>query len=264
MMNKIIPLFSLSLFLLIPFAVVSADEKPSAAKWIQLFNGKDLTGWKIKIKGHELNDNFGNTFRVKDGAMQVGYEKYQDFGNKFGHIFHEQSFSHYRIRVEYRFLGKQVPGGPGWAFRNSGIMLHCQAPESMGKDQNFPVSIEVQLLGGKEAGARSTANLCTPGTNVVMDKKLVTRHCTTSKSETYRGDRWVTVEVEVRGGQVIKHILDGKVVLQYDKPQLDPRDADAKKLIKGDKVLLESGYISLQSESHPVEFRKVELLPLDK
>ena len=137
-----------------------------------------------------------------------------------------------------------------------------QAPESMGKDQNFPVSIEVQLLGGKEAGARSTANLCTPGTNVVMDKKLVTRHCTTSKSETYRGDRWVTVEVEVRGGEVIKHILDGKVVLQYDKPQLDPRDADAKKLIKGDKVLLESGYISLQSESHPVEFRKVELLPL--
>jgi hypothetical protein len=223
-----------------------------------------LTGWKVKIKGHELNDNFGNTFRVKDGAMQVGYEKYSDFGNKFGHIFHEQSFSHYRIRVEYRFLGKQVPGGPGWAFRNSGIMLHCQAPESMGKDQNFPVSIEVQLLGGKEAGARTTANLCTPGTNVVMDKKLVTRHCISSKSETYRGDKWVTVEVEVRGGEVIKHILDGKVVLQYDKPQLDPRDADAKKLIKGDKVMLESGYISLQSESHPVEFRKVELLPLDK
>ena len=264
MMNKTILLFSLSLFLLIPFAVVSADEKPSAAKWIQLFNGKDLTGWKVKIKGHELNDNFGNTFRVKDGAMQVGYEKYPDFANKFGHIFHEQSFSHYRIRVEYRFLGKQVPGGPGWAFRNSGIMLHCQSPESMGKDQNFPVSIEVQLLGGKEAGARSTANLCTPGTNVVMDKKLVTRHCIPSKSETYRGDKWVTVEVEVRGGEVIKHILDGKVVLQYDKPQLAPRDADAKKLIKGEKVLLEKGYISLQSESHPVEFRKVELLPLDK
>jgi hypothetical protein len=232
MMNKTIPLLSLSLFLCMSFAVVSADEKPSAEKWIQLFNGKDLTGWQVKIKGHELNDNFGNTFRVKDGAMQVGYEKYEGFDRKFGHIFHKQSFSHYRLRVEYRFLGKQVPGGPGWAFRNSGIMLHCQAPETMRKDQDFPVSIEVQLLGGKQEGARSTANLCTPGTNVVMDKKLV------------------------------KHILDGKVVLQYDKPQLDPRDADAKKLIKGDKVLLESGFISLQSESHPCEFRKVELLPL--
>lgn len=262
MMNKTIPLLSLSLFLCMSFAVVSADEKPSAEKWIQLFNGKDLSGWKVKIKGHELNDNFGNTFRVKDGAMQVGYEGYKGFDRKFGHIFHEQSFSHYRLRVEYRFLGKQVPGGPGWAFRNSGIMLHCQPPETMRKDQDFPVSIEVQLLGGKQEGARSTANLCTPGTNVVMDKKLVTRHCTTSKSETYRGDQWVTVEVEVRGGEVVKHILDGKVVLQYDKPQLDPRDADAKKLIKGDKVLLESGFISLQSESHPCEFRKVELLPL--
>ena len=261
-MNKTIQAVFASWLVMIPVAVVIAAEKPANEKWIQLFNGKDLTGWKVKITGHELNDNFGNTFRVKDGAMQVGYEKYQDFGGQFGHIFHEKSFSNYRLRVEYRFLGKQVPGGPGWAFRNSGIMLHCQSPESMSKDQKFPVSIEVQLLGGKEAGTRPTANLCTPGTNVVMDEKLVTRHCTPSNSETYRGDQWVTVEVEVRGNKLIRHVIGGKTVLQYQQPQLDERDGDAKKLIKQGNKMLDRGFISLQSESHPVEFRKVELLPL--
>lgn len=239
-----------------------AAEKAPAGKWIALFNGKDLTGWKVKIKGHALGDNHGNTFRVEDGVMKVGYDKYTKFNSQFGHIFYEKPFSHYIIRVEYRFTGQQVPGGPGWAFRNSGIMLHGQSPESMGKDQNFPVSIEVQLLGGRETGNRPTANLCTPGTHVVLNGKLLKRHCTNSKSQTFRGDRWVTVEVEVRGSEVIRHKVDGKTVIEYTKPQLDGNDKDAKKLLAKQGKLLSSGSISLQSESHPVEFRKVELLPL--
>ena len=133
----------------------------------------------------------------------------------------------------------------------------------MAKDQDFPVSIELQLLGGRKTGKRTTANLCTPGTNVVMQDKLVTRHCINSQSETYRGDQWVTVEVEVRGSEVIRHLINGQEVMAYQKPQLDPRDEDAKKLIQGGKLLLSEGYISLQSESHPVEFRKVELMLLD-
>jgi len=256
------PLFR-SLVLLMMLASLSvAAEKAPEGKWISLFNGKDLTGWKVKIKGHALGDNHGNTFRVEDGVMKVGYDKYTKFNAKFGHIFYEKPFSHYIIRVEYRFTGKQVPGGPGWAFRNSGIMLHGQPPESMGKDQNFPVSIEVQLLGGRETGNRPTANLCTPGTHVVFNGKLLKRHCTNSKSQTYRGDRWVIVEVEVRGSEVIRHKVDGKTVIEYTKPQLDENDKDAKKLLAKQGKLLSGGSISLQSESHPVEFRKVELLPL--
>ena len=136
----------------------------------------------------------------------------------------------------------------------------------MHKNQDFPVSIEVQLLGGNGSAKRTTANLCTPGTNVVMDGKLVRRHCISSKSETYHGPQWVTVEVEVRGGEVIKHIVNGDTVMEYHKPQLDDRDGDAKKLLakNGGKKILSGGYISLQSESHPVEFRKVELMPLKK
>ena len=237
-------------------------DSSKKSRWLNLFNGKNLDGWKVKITGHKLNDNYGNTFRVEDGVMKVSYDKYDQFGGKFGHIFYKNKFSHYILRLEYRFVGEQVPGGPGWALRNSGIMLHCQSPESMRKEQNFPVSIEVQLLGGNGKDKRSTANLCTPGTHIVMDGKLVTRHCNSSKSKTYHGDQWVTIQVEVRGNSTIKHIMDGKVVLEYEKPQLDEKDPDAKNLIKNGDKMLHEGYISLQSESHPVEFRKIQLLPL--
>ncbi len=232
-------------------------------KWIQLFNGKNLDGWTPKIKGYELGDNYKNTFRVENGVLKVVYDGYEKWDNRFGHIFYNRPFSHYTIAVEYRFTGEQVPGGPAWAFRNSGIMIHCQDPKTMPKEQDFPISIEVQLLGGSGTGKRSTANLCTPGTNVVMDGKLVTTHCINSSSETYHGDQWVRVEVEVDGDKVITHKVNGQTVLSYEKPQIgggavtnfDPA-------VKQDGKLLKEGYISLQSESHPVEFRKVELMDL--
>lgn len=242
----------------------AAKAEPDG-KWIQLFNGKNLDGWTPKIRHAKAGENPGNTFRVEDGLLKVGYDQYDKFDERFGHLFYNEPFSHYRLRVEYRFVGEQCPGGPGWAIRNSGIMIHGEQPDEMAVDQDFPASIEVQLLGGAKTGDRSTANLCTPGTNVVMDGELVTRHCTSSKSKTYRGDQWVTVEVEVRGGKVIRHVVEGDTVLEYNEPQLDERDAHAKSLAekKGGK-LLESGTISLQSESHPVEFRKVELMKLDE
>ena len=216
-----------------------------------MFNGKNLDGWQIKIRGYELGDNHNETFGVKDGAIVVAYDKYDAFDAKFGHLFYETPFSNYIIRVEYRFTGEQCPGGPGWAFRNSGIMIHGQSAESMKKDQDFPNSIEVQLLGGSGEGKRTTANLCTPGTHVVKDGKLFKPHCTSSSSKTYHGDQWVTVEVEVRGNKSIKHIIDGEVVLEYSQPQLN------------DGTPLFNGSISLQAESHPCEFRKVEIKKLD-
>jgi Domain of Unknown Function (DUF1080) len=230
--------------------------------WIQLFNGKNLDGWTPKIRGYDAGVNFGDTFRVENGMLKVGYEKYDTFDTRFGHLFYKDKFSHYLLRAEYRFVGDQARGGPGWAIRNSGLMVHGQSPQTMGKDQQFPVSIEVQLLGGNGKDPRTTGNLCTPGTNVEMDGKLITQHCTNSKSKTYHGDQWVTIEVEVRGNEVIRHIYEGQVVIQYQKPQLDPNDADGKRLIKDGQLMISEGTISLQSESHPVEFRKVEIKPL--
>jgi len=242
---------TLLLLVLMPAIAVPviAQNDPNKKEWTQIFNGKNLDGWDVKISGYDLNDNFGNTFRVENGVMKTAYDQYGQYNNRFGHIFYRQKFSHYIVAAEYRFLGEQTPGAPDWAFRNSGIMVHSQSAQSMKKDQDFPICIEVQLLGGRESGERSTANLCTPGTNVEMNGKLITQHCVNSTSKTYRGDQWVRVE--------------GQTVISYQKPQIgggnvtnfDPE-------VKKDGMLLKEGYISLQSESHPIEFRKVELLNL--
>ncbi len=238
---------------------IQAADASNQGEWISLFNGKNLDGWTPKITGYDLGENFANTFRVENGILRVAYDGYTEFGGRYGHLFYKEPFSNYVIRVEYRFVGKQTPGGAGWALRNSGIMIHCQPPATMRKAQDFPVSIEVQLLGGDGEHARSTCNLCSPGTHVVMRGQLITQHCTDSRSKTFHGDQWVTAEVEVHGNGKIIHRVNGETVLEYERPQLDEGDADAKKLIQGGNTMLYGGYISLQSESHPVEFRKVEL-----
>ncbi|HDR50322.1 MAG TPA: DUF1080 domain-containing protein [Mariniphaga anaerophila] len=233
--------------------------------WIQLFNGKDLNDWQIKFTGYELGYNLNNTFRVEDGLLRVRYDDWEEWGGQFGHIFYKDEFSHYRLRVEYRFVDEQVKGGPGWAFRNNGLMIHGQSAESMELNQDFPVSIEVQLLGGNGTDERPTMNLCTPGTNVVMNGQLIEQHCTNSNSKTYHGDQWVSVEVEVHGGEVIRHFVDGEEVMSYEKPQLDPRDGYFEKLLPEDgDIIITGGTISLQAESHPTDFRKIEVLILDK
>ncbi len=238
-------------------------ETKTEEKWIPLFNGKDLTGWTPKIAGHELGDNYKNTFRVENGVLKVSYDGYDAFDGRFGHLFYKKPYSHYKIRVEYRFLGEQAFEVGSWAYRNNGVMLHCQSPESMGLQQEFPVSLEGQLLGGNGTDDRPTGNLCTPGMNVVMGDTLVTAHCINSSSKTYHGNDWVTAEFIVLGNSVMHHIVEGDTVMTYYKPEI------------GGSFLPENypdsvgtpvskGYISLQSETHPIEFRKVELMELKK
>ncbi len=229
--------------------------------WTSLFNGKDLTGWTPKIRGHRLGEDPWDTFRVRGGVIQVGYEDYERFDRRFGHLFLDLPLSSYILELEYRFTGNQAPGGPGWAFRNSGIMIHGQSPESMSLDQDFPVSVEVQLLGGDGRHVRPTGNVCTPGTHIVRNGKLIRRHCIDSKSKTYAGDQWVRVRVEVHGGRRIRHFINDSLVLEYSRPQLDSGDADAQPLLerRRNHRMLSAGSISLQSESHPCEFRNIRI-----
>ena len=258
------------LFVLLATLVPVVALAQSPGKWMQLFNGKDLTGWTPKITGYPAGENFANTFRVVDGILTVSYEGYDKFQGangkeRFGHLFYKTPYSNYVIAVEYRFIGDQATGGPGWATRNSGIMIHGQKPEDMGLEQDFPISIEVQLLGGNGTAARTTANLCTPGTNVVMGGQLVTRHCTTSKSPTFHGEQWVRAEVEVHGAGEIIHRVNGEEVLRYEKSQVGGGNVNRTGAnVPADGTLLTGGTISLQSESHPVQFRKVELRVLGK
>jgi hypothetical protein len=242
-------------------AAIARTTEPQD-KWISMFNGKNLDGWTPKVVGSEYGVDDKNIFTVKDGVIHVSYDGYDKFEGQFGHLFYKAPYSHYKMRLEYRFYGDQLEGGPGWAFRNSGIMVHGQNPKTMTLDQSFPVSIEVQLLGGGGSGKRTTGNLCTPGTHVVMDGELKKQHCFNSTSDTFHGDGWVKAEIEVRGNEIIRHFIDGKEVLVYTNPQLDDGDADAKPLIKDGQLMLSGGSISLQAESHGCEFRNIEILPL--
>lgn len=240
-------------------AGAAADRKD----WVQLFNGKDLEGWVPKIKGYALGENFGDTFRVENGLLKAAYDKYTTFDERYGHLFYREKFSHYIIAAEYRFVGEQAAGGPDWALRNNGLMLHSQAPDTMGKDQDFPISIEAQLLGGGPSGERSTANVCTPGTEIFQNGAMVKGHCKNSSSDTYRGDRWVRVEVEVLGAEHIRHMVEGKTVLEYDTPQIGGGNViNFNPSVKIEGKPLSEGYIAIQGESHPTDFRKIELLNL--
>jgi len=251
------------LFVIVAAVPFLAQNNADTKEWISLFNGKNLDGWVPKIAGYPLGENYGDTFRVENGILKVSYDKYPEFGDKFGHLFYKQKFEYYILVAEYRFVGDQVKGGPSWGLRNNGLMLHSQSPETMGKDQNFPISIEVQLLGGAPTGERSTANVCTPGTEIFRNGMMVRGHCTNASSATYRGDQWVRVEVEVHGSEHIKHMVEGKTVLEYDLPQIGGDGvSNFDPVVKKDGTLLSEGYITIQGESAPTEFRKIELLNL--
>ena len=246
-----------------PFCKPSANKESDKLEWRQLFNGKNVDDWTIKIAKHEVGENFANTFRVEEGLLKVRYDGYEDFDQQYGHIYFNEPFSHYILSVEYRFVGEQAPGGEGWALRNSGAMLHCQNPRTILKDQDFPICVEGQFLGGDGINLRTTSNLCTPGTNVVMGGELFTPHCVNSNSKTYHGDQWVTAQFLVFGDSIIHHILEGESVLTYHSPQIGGGNvSNFDPNVKVDGKMLGSGYISLQSESHPIDFRKVELFDL--
>ena len=249
-------------------ALAPVQNKADQKDWIQLFNGRDLEGWTPKFSHYDLGVNVNDTFRVEEGLLKVRYDKWTTFKDEFGHLFYREPFNYYLIGAEYRFVGEQVKTERtdlAWALRNNGLMLHSPAPQTMMKDQDFPISIEVQLLGGLGNGKpRTTANLCTPGTNVVMNGALVTRHCINSTSKTYEGDQWVRVEVLVHGDDLVRHIVEGQTVLEYTKPQIGGGNASpADPKVKVDGTPLTGGYISLQAETAPIDFRKVELLNLE-
>lgn len=245
----------LSLFVLLLVSCSNQSqisETTSQEEWIELFNGQNLDGWTVKLTHHELGENYANTFRVENGHLINRYDGYEEFGGQFGHIYYKEPFSYYRLIAEYRFPGEQVAGGPGWAFMNNGIMFHSQPPDSALLEQEFPNSIEFQLLGVEDDSTeRSNGNVCTPGNHIVMDGELISNHCTSSNGPTNLGSEWVTAELIAYGDSLIQHKINGELVLEYTKPQLD------------DGTPLTGGYIAVQSESHPTEFRSIRVLNLE-
>jgi hypothetical protein len=261
-MNIPFSAFRAAAVLILFSSVSTADENP----WVQLFNGRDLGGWTAKFRGHPCGENFADTFQVVDGMIKVSYDGYERFDSQFGHLYTNIAYSHYILRLEYRFSGKKMEDAPDYTNLNSGVMYHSQTPESMALDQGFPASLEFQFLADEGKGKRPTGNVCTPGTNIVIAGKLVTDHIVESTAPTFPRDEWVKVELEVHGDQEVIHRVNGVEVLRFQGPQLDPRDelAPATPLLKlGAPKMLSWGHIALQAEGHPVWFRNIELKSLE-
>lgn len=248
------------------FGSCSTVKSENPSEWTDLFNGKDIKDWNVKINHHDFGDNYGNTFRVEDGLIKVRYDQYGDYNNQYGHLYYKTPFSHYRLQVEYRITGDWKSDAPDYTISNSGIMFHSQDPKTMLKDQDWPISIEFQLLAGLDDGKpRPTGNMCSPGTDVIYDGKIDSRHCIDSKSRTFKKEEWVRAELIVLGDSLITHLINGDTVLQYSKPQIgggvvtnfDPA-------IKADGKLLKEGFIALQSEGQPVDFRNIRIMNLEK
>lgn len=215
-------------------------------EWTSLFNGKNLDGWIVKIARSELGQNPGNMFRVADECLTVSYDDLEGpFNNQFGHIHTENAYTNFRFRCEYRFIGEQVANAPKWAFANSGIMLNCPHPSTMDVNQNFPNSAECQLLGVN----RTTGSLFTPGSKVTYEGADMAKSVK-SKLPSLPLDEWVKAEAVVKDG-TIQHWINGELIMEYSNPRLL------------DGTPMTGGHIALQSESHPCQFRNIEILVLD-
>ena len=235
------------------------------AEWISLFNGKDLNDWIVKVHHHDVGENVGNTFRVEDGIIQVRYDQYDDFNDQFAHLYYKVPFSHFHLRLEYHFTGELQKGAPDYTMLNSGVMFHSQDPSTILKEQNWPISIEMQFLAGLGNGnSRPTGNMCSPGTDIVFQGKVYDGHCLDSSSKTFDKDEWVRAELIVLGDSLITHVINGDTVLQYSQPTMGGG------VVQGyDSTLwqvgkpLRSGFIALQSEGQPIDFRNIELKNLE-
>lgn len=268
-MHQFNTLFILSILLIavscIPESPQESTTTNNEEKWQPLFNGENLDGWTPKIHHHELGDNYANTFRVVDGNIQVNYDDYEAFGERYGHLFYREPFSSYHLKFEYRFRDQWLEDAPSYTYRNSGIMFHSQDPATILKEQDWPISVEYQMLAEEEPGVpRPTGNMCSPGTEVFYNGEMDPRHCIPSSSDTYPWDEWVSGELIVYRDSLIIHLVNGDTVLQYTKPQIgggvaNRYDPD----IKVDGKPLTEGYIGLQSEGQGVEFRGIEIKQLD-
>jgi len=242
-------------------ACTGPHKSTSNNEWISLFNGKDLNDWIVKIHHHDVGSNFGNTFRVEDEMIKVRYDQYGDFNDQFAHLYYKEPFSHYHLKLDYRFTGEQQKGAPSYTLLNSGVMFHSQDPRTILKEQDWPISVEMQFLTGLGDGnPRPTGNMCSPGTEIVYKGSKYNGHCLNSTSKTYNKDEWVHAELIVLGDSLITHVINGDTVLQYSKPYMGGgffKGYDST-IFKPGKPLV-SGYIALQSEGHPIDFKNIQL-----
>ncbi|MEC7771761.1 MAG: DUF1080 domain-containing protein [Bacteroidota bacterium] len=205
-------------------------------KTFSLFNGQDLSGWHVDVPEMDTIPNTINPFIVRNGMLV-------SLGDPRGHLITDDSYKNYRLNVEYRFAG--APG-------NCGVLVHASEPRALYK--MFPKSIEVQMQHG-DAG----------------DFWVIVEDIEVDNMEERRGpkEEWGTTEGTKRR---IPNLTDGSEneLGQWNEMIIECVNNEIKVWVNGDLVnygynaTTDSGQIALQAEGAEVEFRKINLKPIEK
>jgi len=247
----------------------SARAKSRSEGWIQLFNGKDFSGWYIYLSGQERNYDPDEVFTVKDGVLHI-YKNTKDQGPApLGYLSTEIAYSHYHLRFQYKW-GKKRFGSRAQEKRNSGLMYHGVGPDGV-HQKTWPRSLECQVqehdTGGVIciAGARCTVSIDpeVPGRHRVRGQYLPAEEGGVPSTSTFWSikngthdtlEGWNTVEVIVMGNDYAVYIVNGQVNHRLTRLE--------QKSDSGEWVPLTAGKILLQAELAEVYFRNIEIKPL--
>ncbi|AYB35579.1 DUF1080 domain-containing protein [Chryseolinea soli] len=246
-------------------ALASCYSSEPADEWRNLFNGSDISNWIVKINHHPVGDNYGETFRVEEGMIKVRYDHYKKFDGQFGHLYYKSPFSKFHLSLEYQFIGQVRDDAPANTALNSGVMFHAQDPRTMNVDQGWPICVEMQFLAELEDGQpRPTGNMCSPGTEILFNGKRYESHCLDSSSPSYKPGTWVKADLIVLGDSLITHLINGDTVLQYSKPTIGGGSVEEYNTSEWQPgKALKSGFIALQSEGQPINFRNIKIRLLE-
>jgi hypothetical protein len=229
---------------------------------VKIFNGQDLTGWVPLIKKSAFNVNYQNTFRADPAnqIIRVTYEDYPDtdFDGRYGMLYYDKYLTDYRVRLTYRFREPQAQNPSQWGKNNTGLMLFGIDPRDVMGDPDFPPAIEIQLLGTPSTGGTNNANLCQPGgmwvSKLFGENNGSGNGCKASKSgPAPTAGEWVTIEAEV--------LVSGETKIYQHPETITPVLSISGPMYNNQPVL--GGYMAIQSESQPVEFKDIELKELN-
>lgn len=226
--------------------------------WVNLFNGKDLTGWVPLIHKHKVGENVYDTFRADsvNKVIKVLYDKYPnlEFGGRCGNLYYNRRLTNYRIKVTYRFQEPLVKNPVGWSKNNSGLMIFGIDPATVTGDPEFPPLIEIQLLGSPSqpgGGGTTSPNYCEPGGMTMQQHTGGCGNNGTGKTPNPAA-QWTTVEADV-------HVTGQTKIYQH------PDTTNAVLTMSGPRyqnAAVTGGYIALQSEGQPIEYKDILLKEL--
>jgi len=244
-----------------------AEEKKE--KWISMFNGKDLTGWEVFVRGQKSLEDSQKYFQVHEGNMHFYKDVDPNEKVEWAVVQNKIDYSHYKLRFEYKW-GEKRFAPRKTVKRDSGLLIHCHEKDrEKWRSKAWPISIECQIqetdVGDLHlVGTKATVNVC--GELFKRDKGEFPRFSRSSGQKLERVKRVLAEHQydELYKWNKIEAIVTGTTAAFYCNENLVMEVTDMKKPVGESWVPLSQGKIALQCEGAEVMYRNIEILPLSK